>query len=1229
MYLKKFIYVNWGNIPQLEFDFGPISLFSGGNGSGKTTAADAIQTVMTAAHDNLFHFNPGQEEASQRGRGKQVRTLASYVLGCDDGSYARPHDCDGYLAAVFHPTKGEDAEPFTAVIAMRAHLDEAGNQRIARLDEIQFLILPGEQLSLGHLVREDIAGRYITPLKDLYNLLRKEFGAQAVEKYDKKKSYLCRLYGVLRGKPDAVSEREAMNAARAFSRFMAYKPVKSINDFVANEILEPKDLGEAIRNVSSLLKIIHGMESEARTLRESISLLNHADGLARGYINQWLDFNVLQYSQAQCRFLQEQQRYLEAKREQQGLREAIVANGQERQVAEARRKELRDQGRQLEAQRLGIPALRDKDQLETTIKQCHDRLHALAEPLLAQDQIRQRNSEAAARTLYALNKTSLALSLPALADKGLKKGAQILGQLQNQVEIDLHSLLGRDWIDIAPLESNMDDALEVQRAHNHWVDLLHNKAFHHPGGKDGQLSSLQNRGSLRDQLAREATKREQDMASLQRHVERKQLEIDSLQGRQKTYPAPVRTALEAIDKHYPDADARVLCDYVEVNDSAWQSAIEGYIGGARFGIIVAPEYEAEAIAIVRGLPGRDSRARVIQGEKARRDAEKLSLSKHSIIHRMEFHHATAKHYLVASYGNVEQVSDAEELRKTRRGVTRDCMGSGNYAMFRCDLPDSELVFGQGARERALEAKRRELQALTHEWQQACDRNKEVSELLKAFDSVVPLRFADILQEMLSRHRELRTAELALEQLDVRDFSAMDEQLQGLRDQEDQQDFRLGELQKQAGKQEAKLKQLDKLCAELGGLQDTVQAQVDQAEKGLRSVAAHWSDFDLEQRLEIADREAASDNLTVLCNQRDSLATELNSCAHGLVRAVMAHNQQCRPADTVSFEPDFGREHDVAFFKDICTAQAQLDNIHNRLKNNILAAKYEKLEALKLSFNNTFVTNLCHSIYQAINDGKKTLEDLNAELQHHRFGADRESFRFDWQWVPEYKEYWQFFKEVIDNPSLGDGTTLFELKFSKKGNQVRDNLMRMLLDEDEHKALRELERVADYRNYRNYEIYKEPDGKAPIALSQYGTGSGGQLETPAYIIRSAAITSAFRFNEGKSHLRMVLVDEAFSKMDEHRSKEVINYLTESLGLQLLFIMPTSKSGPFMDLISNQFVFTKCPINGNLGELSTRVLVDRQQCNSEKIQALWANHRRTIRHQAGLDFMAEFGDLPVEV
>jgi hypothetical protein len=35
----------------------------------------------------------------------------------------------------------------------------------------------------------------------------------------------------------------------------------------------------------------------------------------------------------------------------------------------------------------------------------------------------------------------------------------------------------------------------------------------------------------------------------------------------------------------------------------------------------------------------------------------------------------------------------------------------------------------------------------------------------------------------------------------------------------------------------------------------------------------------------------------------------------------------------------------------------------------------------------------------------------------------------------------------------------------------------------------------------------------------------------------------------------------------------------------------------------------------------VLVDRKECNRPRIQELWAQHRRTVHHQAELDFMKE--------
>ena len=107
------------------------------------------------------------------------------------------------------------------------------------------------------------------------------------------------------------------------------------------------------------------------------------------------------------------------------------------------------------------------------------------------------------------------------------------------------------------------------------------------------------------------------------------------------------------------------------------------------------------------------------------------------------------------------------------------------------------------------------------------------------------------------------------------------------------------------------------------------------------------------------------------------------------------------------------------------------------------------------------------------------------MQHHQFGADRETFRFASEWMPEYRDYSRFFEEVVKTPGIGDELSLFDAEMSEKSLRVRDELMSKLLDEDELRAMRDLEYIADYRNYRRYEIYKEVEGKAPIPLSEYG------------------------------------------------------------------------------------------------------------------------------------------------
>ena len=1215
MFLKKLIMINWGNLPNGEFEFGPINLFSGGNGSGKTTAADIIQTIMTAAHENLFQYNPGQDETTQKGRGgKKVRTLASYVLGCDDGSYSRLNPTDGYMAATYYPTEGESGEAFTAMIGVRAWLEVAGTNRLPRQEELVFYILTQQhnrELTLADLQPNNS----VLTLDNLNNTLISLFGKSAVEKYDTKRAYLRRLYGVVRGKKDAVTDVEAMGAAKSFSRFMAYKPVQSINRFVADEILEKKDLGEAVRSISSQLKTIHGMEKDASKIQESVDVLEGAFGFGQSYMETWRDYQLKKYSLAKHNFLIRQKDYVSAKDKEKQIKLQQEELEQNIEINNQRVEQLHQQRIALEAQRMGIAALQEKDELESKRNEQSKALGQKAQSLLIESQNIDQNIEATKQIVKLLQSPKTQADLPQLAElKTAALGKKLIASGADS-SVDIHQLMGKDLLnDIQGLEKQLDEVSKVQGVFNNWAE---------------HWTELNTSGkSLKVVVDNYLDRLEHSYHQIAKERQQKESVVDRLEQKQIVYPDYVNKAITAIQNMCPKADPRVLCDHVQVADEKWQAAIEGYLGGARYSIIVDEAYEAEAIRVVRGLPGRANKARIIQAYKAQRDAERMTLDDNSIIHLMEFTHATAKHYLTASYGSVVQVDDEHELRTTRRGLTVDCIASGNYALFRCDINESELVFGAEARQRAFYGQQYELEKLTQKWSQVNDQMLEVKKLSEWIAKLKKVALVEPLSETLACHRELQKIENLLNNIDLSDHEELEQKLQGLTKEEKERRLEGEQLIEEKGKLKGRLESLVKSFTKLSNEQEETLEIVDACESELQQLQASWSSFSLDDNLDQADIQAKSLNLISAQTELQEVESSLFRYERQLDDAIKSHNQICQPGDALVYD-SFGGEFDHKLFDKIVKLQQQIDNIFNRLKNNILLEKHQQLKQLKESFNHTFVTNLCHSIHQAINDGKRQIELLNQELTNHRFGDDRETFRFDHEWVPEYKEYAKFFEDVIKHPDLTEGQTLFEVKLTKKSIAVRDKIMAMLLDEDSDKALRELSRISDYRNYRQYEIYKEVEGKPPIALSEYGTGSGGQLETPAYIIRAAAITSAFRFAEGRCHLRTVLVDEAFSKMDETRSREVINYLTESLGLQLVFIMPTSKCGPFMDLISNEFVFAKVPSNGKRGELNTRVLVDRKVCNTEKIKTLWANHKRTVYQQAEMDFLKELEALPEDI
>src|SRR5688572_31814942 len=141
--------------------------------------------------------------------------------------------------------------------------------------------------------------------------------------------------------------------------------------------------------------------------------------------------------------------------------------------------------------------------------------------------------------------------------------------------------------------------------------------------------------TVREQIYTMLMRRNDNRQRLSQQLKEKTREIHLLQDQQVNYPVFIELAIKTLREQCPAADPQVLCDFVEVGDARWQMAIEGYMGGARFGIIVEPAWEAESMRIVRNMSG-NNKARIIQGTKAARDAERTHCPPGSIVELMAF-----------------------------------------------------------------------------------------------------------------------------------------------------------------------------------------------------------------------------------------------------------------------------------------------------------------------------------------------------------------------------------------------------------------------------------------------------------------------------------------------------------------------------------------------------------------------------------------------------------------
>ncbi len=1199
MRIAQLITWQWGSLESREWAFADTVLLTGESGSGKSTLLDSIQTLLTAAHQHLVQFNIGQDESTQSRRGgKEPRTLAAYALGQQaDGVFLRKRSTS-YVALVFERSEsaGEKEPPFTALVGVEAHEDAAK----ATLSRSLFFIVR-RPLRLAQLLHTTAAGLQPVPvpLKDLYLHLQHQMrvGPEVVQRFEDKTGYLSHLYGAMMGKT-AVSEAEAFRAARSIVKAMAYKELGNVNDLVRDEILDAHDFSRDLDKMRELMRSMAGLKAEAERLQLNIERLEAVAAAAGRAIDESRRFVVTTIAHG-LRAVDDAEGELESVRRQMALQ--VKRN----QLLEQRLQHLRGQQAQLndqldtvKAQLAASDVAQRKAALESEVRSLQQqfRSHWAATVTAADGMARLAVQLAQLLALDLTAAPALAAAVDALrptAQAVLQPWPVMAAALRQQAQLDA------DF-----------PAFELESFDADLVRLEYGIRGHDESLSGAVVTALAQASQQRALLADERTARD--------------AELRYLQAGRAPAPDAVRVALDLLERELPQARPHILSQLVEPRPgTTWQNAIEGYMGGDRFALIVEAGFEAACTRLVKRRFAQRS-PKVVQGSKAMADTQGRTLEAKSVMLELVCSHPVAKAFLLAQYGKVRKVDTEDELARTAQGLMEEGLGSRGYGMFSCRSPDQDLAFGVATRQRRMAWCEQEVQRLDRDTAGLDGLQRSLGAVSRMFSGASFSAFAPLMEAVLSSQLQYAHAARSLAALDLSSITALEAErlalglrIQAARDGYDAEMLQVGENNKT----------LKDLSGREKGLHDRLPAlQIE------RSNALVWAsrfvqgapELATEPQL-IAEAKALADSaelsldalrqrIGVMVSGLPATLREVAASVHSYLMGV--RNDQER---FVYLDPPKTFDRIEALLPPLRLLCHTVDEQMRRQRSIGLAENLARLQQAETSFNAVFTTSFCFKVRDEVRQGASTLQKLNRHLKDIQFGTD--NYQLEWAWVPRLQKVFEFFEAMeglVDTFEKDQGSIFDSARLSDEHRATAGEIRRLLLANDQGASERALKEMADYRNYRRYDIIRHsPVGQTK--LSTWGTGSGGELETPFYVIRSAVLAHALghfgRDRRGAPALRLMLSDEAFSKMDESRSRSVLQFLSKTLGLQLVVAMPTSKSGAVKPEFDKEFTFSKVLASREGTDLFISE-VQEKTLQREPMARLWSEHAARARESGRL-------------
>ena len=583
----------------------------------------------------------------------------------------------------------------------------------------------------------------------------------------------------------------------------------------------------------------------------------------------------------------------------------------------------------------------------------------------------------------------------------------------------------------------------------------------------------------------------------------------------------------------------ILADLLEIPNPDWTNAIEGFFG-QKFSLIIEPEYCLEAVEIYRQLEKSIYGVEIINTRKI---AEQNYIAQaNSLAEELRTDNIYAKLYVNYKLGNVIKCDKTEELDKHNRSITMDCMVYSGFAYSKISPNYYEKHYiGKDAILSMISRNVERIEVLVKEIAQ----KGGLREHLRGHHSLNIYTQAEI-DDLLSLQEESYT------------ISTLVGNLRELVDELDGIDLiYVMTLKSELVAIEKQLKECqenkDTIKLEIGIMKNRVLTT-----KTERLPEEHLRFNSLEEKLE--------NNFNTKIKQEAMPLFEMEYSSHKDTDAIKNKfdniNKHLKKDEEETWERLVSRRQGFSNkfllpWNHLSTDNAEFTEALKMCNATELPEYEEKIKVQKQKAYGQFKDDFICRMKNNIRNTEMQIGELNKAIRNITFGKDK--YRFI---VTPSKKYSNFYKMLTDD-MLSNPGDIFTLRFAEEYKDEIDALFSRISDTgeiilDKESLAQNIKIFTDYRTYLNFDMVVVTGDNTPESyLSKtMGSNSGGETQSPYYIAILASFVQLYQMNnklKNNSNIRLIIFDEAFSKMGDEHIANCIRLIKE-MGFQLIIAAP---------------------------------------------------------------------------